>query len=237
VILRLAEEGASEGMVVLSESQTKGRGRQGRFWSSAAGKSLAFSILLRPSLKADELSEITLAAAVGVAKTMEFFRLNPQIKWPNDLLLGRRKVCGILTEMGPKKDKMPSVVLGIGINLNQASVDFPKELRQIATSFYRFSGRRIDRVRFFQILMLHLEETYQWVVERRFSKVLSEWRKRAVTLNQQVKVSQGHHVFHGQVLDLDEMGALLVRNDLGMIERVTSGDVEILTPQKRKRPS
>ncbi len=85
--------------------------------------------------------------------------------------------------------------------------------------------------------MHHLEETYQWVVERRFSKVLGEWRKRSVTLNQQVKVTQGHHVFHGQVLDLDEKGALLVRNDLGMIERVTSGDVEILTPKKGKRPS
>jgi BirA family biotin operon repressor/biotin-[acetyl-CoA-carboxylase] ligase len=237
VILKLAEEGCSEGTVVLSESQTKGRGRQGRHWTSSEGKSLAFSVLLRPSLKADELPEITLAAAVAVAKTIELFRMRPQIKWPNDLLLGGQKVCGILTEMGPKKDKMPSVVLGIGINLNQSTKDFPKELRQTATSFYRFSGRKIDRVRLFQRLMHHLEETYQWVVERRFSKVLSEWRKRSVTLNQQVKVSQGHHVFHGQVLDLDEKGALLVRNDLGMIERVTSGDVEIMTPKNRKRPS
>ena len=237
MILKLAEEGCSEGTVVLSESQTKGRGRQGRHWTSTEGKSLAFSILLRPSLHPDELSEITLAAAVAVAKTMEYFHLRPQIKWPNDLLLGGLKVCGILTEMGPKKDKIPSVVLGIGINLNQSTKDFPKELRQTATSFYRSAGRKIDRVRFFQKLMYCLEGTYQWVGERRFSKVLSEWRKRSVTLNQQVKVSQGHHVFHGQVLDLDEKGALLVRNDLGMIERVTSGDVEILTPKKGKRAS
>jgi BirA family biotin operon repressor/biotin-[acetyl-CoA-carboxylase] ligase len=136
--------------------------------------------------------------------------------------------------MGPKKDKMPSVVLGIGVNLNQVTRDFPRELREKATSVYRFSGRKIDRVRFFQSLLRHLEETYHWVTDRRFSKVLDEWRKRAATLGRQVKVTQGHHSFYGQVMDVDERGALLVRNDIGMVERVTSADVEMILPPTRK---
>jgi len=232
VILQLAEGGAVEGTTVAAESQSKGRGRQGRRWVSTEGKSLAFSILLKPRLHADEVSEITLAAAVAVAKTLEHYRLRPKIKWPNDILLSGKKVCGILTEMGPNKDKMISVVLGIGINLNQAGKDFPPALRETATSLYRCSGRRADRTLFFQKLLVQLEETYRWVEERRFTKVLSEWRKRSDTLGRQVKVTQGPRHFFGQAVDVDEKGALLVRNDLGMVERVTSADVETLKIRK-----
>jgi BirA family biotin operon repressor/biotin-[acetyl-CoA-carboxylase] ligase len=228
VILQLAQGGAPEGTVVAAEVQTQGRGRQGRRWVLSEGKALAFSVLLHPHLHPDEVSEITLAAAVAVAKSLEDYRFRPRIKWPNDLLLSGLKVCGILTEMGPKKDKMLSAVLGIGVNLNQSARDFPAGLRKTATSLYRASGRKVDRVRFFQRLLVHLEETYRWVSERRFSKVLSEWRKRSDTLGQQVKVTQGYHHFYGQAVDLDEKGALLVRSDWGMTERVTSGDVETL---------
>ena len=237
VILELARQGALEGTTVTADIQTQGRGRQGRRWTQTQGKGLAFSLLLRPQLHSDELPEITLAAAVAVAKTLESFQLKPQIKWPNDLLLNGRKVCGILTEMGPKKDKMASVILGIGVNLNQATRDFPRELRGIATSLYRYSGRKVDRARFLQTLLRHLEETYHWVTERHFSKVLVEWRKRAVTLEQQVKITQAHHVFFGQVTGIDEKGALLVRNDSGIVERVTSGDVEVVPAKPRKRLS
>jgi BirA family biotin operon repressor/biotin-[acetyl-CoA-carboxylase] ligase len=235
VILKLAEAGCQEGTVVTAEFQTRGRGRQGRRWVQTKGKGLAFSLLLRPKLHPDELSEITLAASVAVAKTLENFRFRPQIKWPNDLLLGGRKVCGILTELGPKKDKMTTVILGIGINLNQATKDFPRELRGTATSLYRFSGRKLDRARFLQVLLYQLEETFRWVTERRFSKVLSEWRKRSATLGQQVKVTQAHRLFYGQVVDIDEKGALLVRNDIGITERVTSGDVEALPSPLSKK--
>ena len=228
VVLELSKQGAPEGTVVAAESQTQGRGRHGRKWVSAGGKSLAFSILLRPKLHGDELPEITLAAAVAVAKAMEDFHLKPGIKWPNDILLGGVKACGILTEAGPKKDRMASVVLGIGINLNQNTKDFPGELKGIATSLYRASGRKVDRTRFFQRLLLRLEEAYHTVADRRFPRILAEWRKRSSTLGRQVKVTQGHHVFYGQAVDADEKGALLVRTDLGMVERVTSGDVQIL---------
>lgn len=228
VVAELARQGAPEGTVVAAETQTKGRGRHGRRWVSTPGKSLAFSLLLPTNLHADEFPEITLAASVAVSKTLEDFHFKPLIKWPNDVLLEGRKVCGILTERGFKKDRMATVVLGIGINLNQSARDFPRELRETATSLYLVSGRKADRVRLFQKILFHLEEIYHRVAERRFSKVLPEWRLRAATLGCQVKVIQGQHVFYGQAIDADEKGALLVRNDLGIVERVTSGDVQIL---------
>jgi BirA family biotin operon repressor/biotin-[acetyl-CoA-carboxylase] ligase len=228
VVSEMARQGAPEGTVILSETQTKGRGRLGRRWATTEGKSLAFSVLLRSRLHADELPEITLAAAVAVAKALEDFHFKPRIKWPNDLLLGGRKVCGILTETAFKREKMTTVILGVGINLNQNLQDFPKELRETATSCFLVSGRKTDRVHFFQKLMFRLEEAYHLVVERHFSKVLQEWRKRNAIQGRQVKVTQGHQHFYGQAVDADEKGALLVRNDVGMVERVTAGDVQIL---------
>lgn len=228
VAAQLALEGASEGTAVIARTQTKGRGRQGRHWTATPGKSLAFSILLRPRLNADELPEITLAAAVAVVQTFESYRLEPQIKWPNDILLKGKKVCGILTETGPRKDKMIPVILGIGVNLNQGVRDFPPELRGTATSFYRASGRKAKPAEFFQRALFHLEETYHWVAERRFSKVLAEWRKRTVTVGRQVKVTKAQQVFYGQAVDIDEKGALLVRRDTGIVERLDSGDVQVL---------
>jgi BirA family biotin operon repressor/biotin-[acetyl-CoA-carboxylase] ligase len=236
--LAMAVEGALEGTVVSAEVQTKGRGRQGRRWTMTPGLSLAFSLILRPRLHPDELAEITLAAAVAAAKTLEDYGLKPRIKWPNDILLDGKKVCGILTELGPKKDKILSVILGMGMNLNQGTRDFPADLREIATSFYRVSGKKIDRTHFFQTLLGRLEETYGWVSVRKFSKVLVEWRKRAVTLGEQVKVTQADKFFYGQVVDLDEKGALLVRSDVGIVERVVSGDVEVLkAASARKKKS
>lgn len=112
--------------------------------------------------------------------------------------------------------------------MNHSTKDFPADLKGIATSLYRVSGRKVDRSGFLRRLLLELETTYGWVVDRKFSKVLSEWKKRARCLGRQVRVQQGHHVLYGQVLDLDETGALLVRNDQGMVEKVISGDVTLL---------
>ena len=228
VALYLAEGGAPEGTVVSAEIQTRGRGRQGRSWVMNEGKALAFSVVLRPKVHADEAAKFTLAAAVGVARCIEDYRLKPQIKWPNDLLLKGKKVCGILTEMGPKKDKLPSLILGIGINLHQGNGDFPKELRKTAASLFPEGGQKPDRTAFFQRLLLRLEEACHWVSEGRFQKVLVEWRKRSAISGCQIKVSQAHHCFYGQAVDVDEKGALLVRTDQGMVERITAGDVQTL---------
>jgi BirA family transcriptional regulator, biotin operon repressor / biotin---[acetyl-CoA-carboxylase] ligase len=230
--LSLCEAGVPEGTVVVADVQTKGRGRRGRNWTTTKGKSLALSIVLRPDLRAEALPGITLAAAVAVARTLEAFQFHPLIKWPNDILLSGKKVCGILTETAPKKDKIIPVILGLGINLNQRAADFPKDLRPIATSLYRVSRRRIDRLLFLQNFLPQMETAYQWILMGRFSKVLSEWRKRSATLGNRVRIVEANRVYSGLALGLDKSGALLVRNEKGLVERVLSGDVEVV---KRKR--
>jgi BirA family biotin operon repressor/biotin-[acetyl-CoA-carboxylase] ligase len=222
----------------MAEVQTKGRGRQGRVWTTSQGKALAFSLVLKPKLDIQQIPGITLAAAVAVAQTLEAYGLKPEIKWPNDVLLKSKKVCGILTEMGPKHDNRLSVILGIGINLNQRTGDFPLPIRSLATSVLRISGRKVDRIEFLQKLMRKLETVYGLINKKRFSKVLDEWRKRFVTLSREVKVTQGRKSFEGYIVDVDVDGFLLVvRRGTGNIERVLSGDIEILKPKVKKRTS
>ena len=180
---------------------------------------------------------ITLAAAVAVAQTLEGYGLKPQIKWPNDLLLGGKKICGILTEMGPRYDNRLSVILGIGINLNQRAGDFLLPIRSLATSVYRASGRKVDRIEFLQKLMLKLETVYGRMNRKRFDQVLTQWRKRSLTLGQWVKVIEGRKKFEGQIADVDRNGFLLVRREKGSVEKVLSGDIELLKPEVKKRHS
>jgi BirA family biotin operon repressor/biotin-[acetyl-CoA-carboxylase] ligase len=234
VASQLVENDAPEGTLVVAEVQTKGRGRQGRVWTTSKGKALALSLVLKPKLSPQEIPGITLAAAVAVAQTLEEYGLKPQIKWPNDLLLKNKKVCGILSEMGPKHDKMQSVILGIGINLNQSTKDFPMEIRALATSVYRSLGYSIDRAAFLQKLMKHLEIVYGWMNHERFDKVLIEWKKRSVTLGQKVKVTQGKKSFKGHVVDVDSRGFLLIKDESNRVETILSGDVEILKSKKRR---
>ncbi|SRR5665213_1133547 len=233
----LIVKGAPEGTLVTAEAQTKGRGRQERVWTTSMGKALAFSLILKPKMDIRQVPGLTLAAVVAVAQTLEGYGLKPQIKWPNDLLLKGKKVCGILTEMGPKYDNRLSVILGIGINLNEVTKDFPLAIRSLATSAYRASGRRVDRIEFLQKLMFRLETVYGWMNTKKFSRVLSEWRKRSVTLGQFVRVTEGNRNFEGQVVDVDLNGFLLVRREKGKTETVLSGDIEILKSKVKKRPS
>jgi BirA family biotin operon repressor/biotin-[acetyl-CoA-carboxylase] ligase len=224
----LIGRGAPEGTLVTAEAQTKGRGRQGRVWTTSRGKALAFSLVLKPKMEIRQIPGVTLAAAVAVAQTLEAYGLKPKIKWPNDVLLKDKKVCGILTEMGPRYDNRQSVVLGIGINLNQETKDFPLNIRSLATSAYRASGRRVDRIEFLQKLMARLESVYGLIHKKRFDKVLVEWRKRSVTMGQWVRVTEGSKKLEGQVVDIDSRGFLLVRREKGQTETVLSGDIEII---------
>ncbi|HET9870438.1 MAG TPA: biotin--[acetyl-CoA-carboxylase] ligase, partial [bacterium] len=232
--LQLGEKGAADGTVLVADRQTRGRGRRGRAWALAEDKGLAFSVILRPALPAAEAPGLTLAAAVAVARTLEEWKVRPRIKWPNDLFLGGRKVCGILTETRGREDKINFAVVGVGVNLNQAAGDFPPELRATATSLFRHRGIRVDRAAFFRRLLLHLEKAEGWVRRRQFHRVLAEWRRRSFLNGRQVRIREADRTLYGQVQGVDETGALLVRNDWGMVERVLAGDVELLRLSRRR---
>src|SRR5580698_7442025 len=146
VIEKLARDGVREGVVVFAESQTKGRGRLGRKWISPAHKGLWFSILLRPNLRPQETTQLTVASATALRRAIvSQTRLQPEIKWPNDMLISGKKVAGILTEMSAELDRVRHVILGIGIDVNQEAHEFPSELRKTATSLKIENGESLSR--------------------------------------------------------------------------------------------
>ncbi|HVZ81970.1 MAG TPA: biotin--[acetyl-CoA-carboxylase] ligase [bacterium] len=225
LLLDLAAQGYPEGTVVQADSQTRGRGRQGRRWITPPGRALAFSLLLRPRSSPKDLPWVTLMAAVAVARCLETFRVRAGIKWPNDLLLNDKKVCGILTEVGPSRDNRPSIVLGVGLNVNQVAKDFPPGLRKAATSLQMATKRTWDRQKLLGRLLDHLEEGYEDLLHGRIDRLSEQWGKRNVTLGREVRLTQGKRSITGMALGLDRNGALLLSLKTGEVQRVLSGDV------------
>src|ERR1700744_4980705 len=146
VVEKLARDGVKEGVVVFAESQTRGRGRLGRKWVSPANKGLWFSILLRPVLRPQEMTQLTVASATALRRAIiAETGLRPEIKWPNDLLINGKKVAGILTELSAESDRVKHIILGIGVDVNLGAAEFPQELRKIATSLKIEAGKAISR--------------------------------------------------------------------------------------------
>jgi BirA family transcriptional regulator, biotin operon repressor / biotin---[acetyl-CoA-carboxylase] ligase len=154
-----AKGGAPHGAVVVADTQTAGRGRQGRQWHAAAGESLCFSLVLRPTLPVRDLPPITLAVGIAVAETITRFAATPTLKWPNDVLIDGKKVAGILTETSSQGERADHVIVGIGVNLNVSA--FPAELASIATSLHSHRKRPVDRMHFTAVLCERLENWYE----------------------------------------------------------------------------
>lgn len=224
IVEKLARDGVPEGVVVFAESQTRGRGRLGRAWLSPAGAGLWFSVLLRPALEPGAVTQLTIAAAAAVARAIRLQTgLTPQIKWPNDILIGGRKVVGILTELGAELDRVRYVILGIGVDVNAAS--FPPELEAVATSLALASGRRFSRADLAAGLLEELERDYARIARGEFPTLAEEWEQQCVTLGRRVRIHIGDRVIAGCAESLASDGALLVRTEHGRLERIVGGDV------------
>ncbi len=222
---KLAVEGASHGEAVIAEKQTAGRGRRGRNWVSPPGKNLYLSLVLRPDLAPKNAPELTFVAAVATAEALNEFGVDAQIKWPNDLEFDGKKIAGILTELIADNDKVQAVILGIGINLNMDRDDFPKELRETASSVKLITGKKVVRASFVAALLARLEHWYDLYIEEGFGPVSSRWRDLTSTLGEQVRVRMDNREIEGIAQDLDDNGALLVAVG-DKVERVIAGDVE-----------
>jgi len=221
---RLAEDGAKEGVVVIAEQQTKGKGRLGRTWLSPSG-GIYMSCIIRPSIMPNEIQEFTLAAALSVANTIrEIAGLESQIKWPNDVYVNKKKVCGILTEMKAESDKIDFIILGIGINANTDEKLLPKT----ATSLKAEIKKEISRIDFVKSLLLNLEKQYSIFKINGFSELRDEIKSISFTLGKRVKVTTHDVILEGEAIDIDEQGALVVRLDNGLQKRVLSGDVVLV---------
>ena len=228
VIEKLARDGVREGAVVFAESQTKGRGRLGRVWLSPARKGLWFSILLRPELRPQAATQLTIASATALRRAIQAVtRLSPEIKWPNDLLIGGKKVAGILTEMSAEVDRVRHIILGIGVDVNLAPNEFPAELRKIATSLRIEAGEEISRSELATAILRELDVDYARIGAGKFSQVADEWEAGCATIGKNVSVQTGVQRIRGRAEALDDDGALLVRTEHGHLERVIGGDVTL----------
>lgn len=223
-----ARAGAAHGTVVVADTQTAGRGRQGRSWFSPPGDNLYVSAILRLPLPPAAAPPITLAAGVAVCDTARLWGAAANLKWPNDVQVDSRKLAGILTETATRGDKLDVIVLGIGLNVNTR--DFPGELAEIATSLRRCrGGEALDRD---EVLVTLLGEVERWV--DRFAAggavpVVRAWKERAATIGQRLRVVVEGRTLDGVARDVDDEGALWLVDDNGKQWRVLSGDAVPIT--------
>jgi BirA family biotin operon repressor/biotin-[acetyl-CoA-carboxylase] ligase len=226
-----AGAGAPEGLLVLAEEQTAGRGRYDRCWEAPFGSGILASLLLRPTfLPAEQAFLLTALAALGVAEAVEQAAALPvALKWPNDVLVGGRKVCGILVELEGDAGVAPTLawaVLGWGLNVN---VDFSAdpELRKHATSLAETAGRPFPRQPLLRTCLERMEAHYDAVRAGRGEEVWAAWRARLNVLGQEVEVAAPEGSFAGVALDVAPDGTLLVQREAGRVERVLAGDVTV----------
>jgi len=224
----LASTGAEAGTVVISEKQSNGRGRLSRRWISPEG-GLWFSIILKPRIKPNELFKLTFLTAVVVVRTLrKQFKLNAQIKWPNDVLINGKKVCGILSELITNPSGfISSVIVGIGINANIDLNILPNHLRSAVTSLDSELNKEIDREAFLCTLLLEFENYYHLLIDRGFDSILEEWKEFNCILNAYVEIASLDRTIKGQAVDIAKDGALLIKLENGSVQRVVVGDVKL----------
>ena len=225
----LAAQGAPHGTVLLADHQTGGRGRLGRSFHSPAETGIYMSLILRPNCSPTELMHLTCAAAVAACESVEAVcGIRPGIKWTNDLVYGRKKLAGILTELGlSSKGTVDYAVIGIGINCCQAESDFPAELRDMAGSLHSVTGQSIDRAQVAAVLLDALYRMDQVLLTER-NRIMDRYRKDCITLGREISlVKADGSVRHGTALDVDEAGGLVVAFDDGSRDTVTSGEVSV----------
>jgi BirA family biotin operon repressor/biotin-[acetyl-CoA-carboxylase] ligase len=224
----LANYGAPEGTIVIAETQTTGRGRLNRKWFSPRG-GLYFSIILKPKLKAKETIKLVFVAGLAVAEVLhENYGLNVETKWPNDVLVNGRKVCGILSEMNTKGERVNYVVIGVGINANvNVKKGFPEELKTVATSIENELGRKVRLEELLKLLLEKLDILYEQFLEEGFLQVLKRWKEYASFLGKEVEVMDEVKRLHGLALDVDDEGALVIKLEDGTVKRVFVGDVSL----------
>lgn len=228
--MELARKGAVEGTLVLAERQDAGRGRLGRRWHGKEGQSLLCTLVLRPPLPSVAASQVTLLLAVGVAKALRRATgLPAEIKWPNDVLINGRKVCGILVEMQGQVDRVDFLVAGMGINVGQAREDFPEEIRHLATSLALEKGAPVERLAILAAVLEECEALYLLFLRDGFGVVLEDWKGLSCMAGRQVRAQgAGGRMIEGMAAGLDPDGALRVRLDNGLMERLVAGDVTLL---------
>jgi BirA family biotin operon repressor/biotin-[acetyl-CoA-carboxylase] ligase len=221
----LSESGVENGSVVISESQTSARGRSGKSWASPLG-GVWLSIILNPDVDHSKLPLITLATGVAVAKTLERIGIeNAEIKWPNDIMINDKKVCGILTEAVAKFNTIENVIIGVGIDANLEIEDFPEELQEGTTTLEKELGRKGNENLLIKTFLEEFEKISEMFIHEKYEEILKEWRKRSYTIGKIVEVRKPFNKYYdGYVVGISREGALVVEKIDGSLEKVISGE-------------
>ena len=218
----VAIKGSPEGFVVCAETQHKGRGRLGRSWQSAKHKGIYFSVVLRPKLLPLECPKLTLLSAICCCEAIrKLSGLDCSIKWPNDLVVGNKKIGGILTEMNAEADQIKFIIIGIGINVNTSTSMLPPK----ASSIKELSGKRISRVELLRNILQNIDREYSVFQKGNFELIIDKSKKYSSTLGHRVMVISHRDTIEGEALDIDSDGGLLIRDDVGMVQKIMAADI------------
>ncbi|MDT8375616.1 MAG: biotin--[acetyl-CoA-carboxylase] ligase [Mariprofundaceae bacterium] len=225
--MRQAEAGADEGLVIIANRQTSGRGRLGRYWHTAENDSLALSILLRPAIPPEQVPQLSLLAAVALHRALSEFAPDVGIKWPNDILHNGAKVAGILTEMRGEPGQVHAVVIGIGVNIRMPADGWPKEITQPVTALATASRKDVNRLNTALAIIRAMERGYDEYLANGFAPVREAWWRAHAAAGHSVRAHGGDGYIEGIAEALDDDGALLLRVE-GQLQRFIAGDIELM---------
>jgi BirA family transcriptional regulator, biotin operon repressor / biotin---[acetyl-CoA-carboxylase] ligase len=218
-----------EGTVVLADTQRKGKGRLGRVWVSPPGVNIYMSIILKPDIRPMDATLITVMSSVACATALrKVTGLNVTIKWPNDLIIQNKKLCGILTELKTERNRIIFAVAGIGINVNADIDEFSEDVKSIATSLKNETGIIYSRTEIVAETLNEIDRWYKTLKVMDRDTLLCEWKRLSSTLGREVMVVTGQGTLTGFALDLDTEGMLMIKLTSGEVKRISSGDVTIV---------
>ncbi|WP_429648813.1 biotin--[acetyl-CoA-carboxylase] ligase [Aeribacillus pallidus] len=225
---RLSYEGYPEGTLVISEEQVAGRGRMTRSWYSPKYTGIWMSLILRPNLPPQKAPQFTLIAAVAISQAIEEISgIEAEIKWPNDILIRGKKVTGILTELQADADKIHSIIIGMGVNVNQSSTDFAADIKPIATSIAIEAKKKIPRAQLVRRILEKLEIYYDLYMEEGFRPIKLMWESRAVSIGKNIIARTINGTIEGKALGITDEGILQLEDAQGIIHHIYSADIEI----------
>ncbi|GAG61370.1 unnamed protein product [marine sediment metagenome] len=218
-------EGIDEGTLIIAERQSAGKGRLSREWFSPVG-GIWLSIVLYPQLSPSYISRITLMTAVAAVKAIKICtQIESQIKWPNDILINEKKVCGILTEMSAELDIINWVVVGIGINVNIDHREFPEDIQENTISLKEALDKEVLRVKLVQTFLQEFEKYYEKLKRKEFPSILGEWKLYSHTLGKKIRADIGERIVTGEAIDINESGALILKKEDGELIEIISGTI------------
>ena len=225
---RLSNEDEPEGTIIIAEEQRSGKGRMDRTWHSPKYTGIWMSLIIRPNIPLTKAPQLTLLTAVAIVQAMEEETgLQPEIKWPNDVLLNGKKVTGILTELQAEADRIHSIIIGIGINVNQKKEDFPSELQEKASSLFIEKGEVISRAGLIKSFFKHFEKLYLLYLDQGFFPIKLLWEGYAVSIGKILKARTLTNVIEGKALGITDEGVLKLEDETGFVHHIYSADIEV----------